>query len=430
MIQAGKLEQAQEVFEKILSIDPENVEALNNIGIINISHGRHEEGIEFYKKALLHQPDLAKTHNNIAIALSQLGRVGEAIESYEKALALNPEYAECYRNLGKLKKYKPESIAFQKMKELAEDANSSDADRAQVFFALAKSYDGHGDIEAAFSCYEKGNTLRKNMLGYSIDQDVELIDEVKAIFLENEDRLRSDAIGISSATRPIFIVGMPRSGTTLTEQILSSHSQVYGAGERDDLNRFLITEFSKTQVELDLMVTAGRSYIEKIGCLNITENNFTDKLPANFMWIGFICFLFPRAKIINLERDPRAICWSCYQQYFTGNGNGFAYDLVDTAKYYCLYRSLMEFWREKFPNKIYDLNYEALTQNQRVETQKLLEYCGLDWEEACMEFHNSDGPVRTASTLQVRKPMYTGSSQAWRRYEHHLQPMFDTLNAG
>ncbi|GJL93706.1 MAG: sulfotransferase [Hyphococcus sp.] len=427
LIQSGQLEKAQETFEKILAIDPENLEALNNIGIINVSQGRHEEGIKFYQKALLQQPDLAKTHNNLAIALSQLGRIDEAIESYEKALAINPDYAECYRNLGKLKEYKPESIAFQKMKELADDAKSNDADRAQIFFALAKSYDAHGDVEAAFSCYEKGNALRKKMLKYSIDQDVELIDKVKAVFLENEDRLRADTIGISSATRPIFIVGMPRSGTTLTEQILSSHSQVYGAGERDDLNRLLIAEFSKVQVELDRLVTAGRSYIEKIDCLNLTENNFTDKLPANFMWIGFICFMFPHAKIINLDRDPKATCWSCYQQHFTGNGNGFAYDIVDAAKYYCLYMGLMEFWREKFPTRIYDLNYEALTQNQRAETQRLLENCDLDWEEACMEFHNSDGPVRTASALQVRKPIYTGSSQAWRKYADYLQPMLSVL---
>jgi hypothetical protein len=168
-------------------------------------------------------------------------------------------------------------------------------------------------------------------------------------------------------------------------------------------------------------------YLNELDTFEASEKYVTDKMPLNFRWIGFILTAMPEAKIINLQRDPVATCWSVFRQYFFSKEVEHVYDLMDLAEYYKLYIDLMDFWREKFPNRIYDLNYETLTENQEEVTRKLLEYCSLDWEDQCLEFHKNKRAVRTRSTVQVRQVMYKGSSAAWRKYEAHLQPMLQAL---
>ncbi len=174
------------------------------------------------------------------------------------------------------------------------------------------------------------------------------------------------------------------------------------------------------------MVTRS-GYFAEINSLGAGETHVTDKMPLNFIWTGFILTAMPEAKVINLQRSPVATCWSVFKHYFSSKGNNYAYDLIDVAEYYKLYIDLMGFWRERFPNRIYDLNYETLTESPEEETRKLLDYCGLDWEGQCLEFHKTKRAVKTASSVQVRQAMYKGSSEAWRKYETHLQPMLQAL---
>ena len=183
----------------------------------------------------------------------------------------------------------------------------------------------------------------------------------------------------------------------------------------------------KSKLSLKEINTTHDGYLESLAALNIPENIITDKMSLNFRWIGFILSAFPKARIINLTRDSRATCWSIYKHCFAGKGNGYAYDMDDLVEFYKLYIDLMSFWRERYPNSIYDLCYEDLTENQKQETRRLLEFCGLEWEEQCLDFHITKRAVRTSSFAQVRKRMYKGSSEAWRKYEEHLQPMINGL---
>jgi hypothetical protein len=251
----------------------------------------------------------------------------------------------------------------------------------------------------------EGNRLKKAERGYSIDKEKRLFDAIKKLSYS----------AVEPSRRLIFIVGMPRSGTSLVEQILASHSTVHAAGELTAMAVLCLSGKDPRGVR--------DGYLKGIPDAAVV----TDKMPANFMWIGVILSAFPDAKIVHTSRDPMATCWSIYKTSFTGSGNRFAHDLQDIAKFYKLYRDLMAFWRERFPGKIHDLNYEELTVNQEPETRALLDYCELPWEDACLRFHENPRPVRTASSAQVRKPMYQGSSRDWKRYEKHLTPLKEAL---
>jgi len=236
---------------------------------------------------------------------------------------------------------------------------------------------------------------------------------------------------------PIFKLGMPRSGTSLVEQLLASHSQVHGAGELDAMNKLVYPVLSNlsdqkvspdsSEISQNDIIAVRDGYLEALAALNVSEKIITDKLPLNFLFIGFILSAFPKAKNIHVNRSPRATCWSIYRRYFSCMGNGYAYDMATLAKFYRLYIDLMAFWRERFLENIYDLNYENLTENQEQETHKLLLFCDLQWEEQCLDFHDNKRVVKTACNAQVRKKMYKGSSDAWRKYERHLQPLIKDL---
>ena len=235
-----------------------------------------------------------------------------------------------------------------------------------------------------------------------------------------------------SKIRPIFIVGMPRSGTSLVEQILSTHQEIYGAGELSTLNNLILPIINdcilkNTKVTEDSYLSVRNEYLSNISRLNASEAIITDKMPTNFRYIGFILKSFPDAKIINLNRDSRAICWSIYKSYFPGEGLGWAFNMKDLAGYYNSYIDLMTHWHKLFPKKIYDICYEDLTINQESETRKLLEYCELEWDDNCLNFHTNKRAVKTTSSLQVRKKMYQGSSEVWKKYESYLKPLISNL---
>ena len=278
--------------------------------------------------------------------------------------------------------------------------------------------------------------MRKIDLNYSFTTSKKIISIIYKIFAEGPNSIKKSLqTNIVSNKCPIFILGMPRSGTSLVEQILSSHQAVYGGGELSTLmklclplleNKLSNEKHTNTHYEKDLLLIREK-YLDSLNQLNTSESIISDKTPANFQYIGIILSIFPNAKIIHLKRDPRATCWSIYKSKWSGNGYGFSYNMDDLVGYYGLYSKLMNFWHEKYPGKIYDICYEDLTANQEDETRNLLEYCELDWDDKCLNFHKNKRAVKTASSMQVREKMYQGSSDAWRKYAAHIKPLINGL---
>ncbi|MHA7871596.1 MAG: sulfotransferase family protein, partial [Hyphococcus sp.] len=330
------------------------------------------------------------------------------------------------RNLVAVKSCSPDDPGLAHMSGLLARDDLGQDDRAQIHFALGKAYDDIGDCDAAFEHFANGNRLRKQLLGYDIDADKALFQRLTSAF-QNTGENTINAAG--AGPTPVFIVGLPRSGTSLTEQILASHSAVYGAGELETLELLIAPKGATPDEICDIDDTALRdNYLSAIQSLAAGKRFVTDKLPLNFRWIGHIRRAIPEAKIILVERDPRATCWSIFRHYFATSGNGYAYDLNDLAEYYALYKDLMAHWRRLYGDSIYSFSYERLVADQETQTRNLLNFVGLEWEDRCLAFHETDRAVATASNLQVKRSLYAGSSEQWRRYEKHLEPFTRKLS--
>ena len=432
-LELGYTDSAIKSFEWAIAYSPEYAEAHNSLGAASQELDNFDEAIKHYKKAVTINPKYAQALNNLGISYEILGLEVEALNHYEEAINVKPDFAEAHFNLSRLKKYKKNDIQISKMKSLLSSGNLNQSDQIFINFALAKVNDDLDNQDVLFKFLNKGNRLRKEQLNYSINDYQIKHSLIKKIFRLDLPSINKDLLDEPQFKYPIFIVGMPRSGTTLVEQIISSHHAVYGADELStisDLTSSILADPS-TQDTNNLsekyFLSIRQKYLDSLSNLDINEDIITDKWPLNFQYIGFILTAFPEAKIIHLRRDARAVCWSIYKNYFSGKGNGWAYNLNDLANFYALYSELMIFWHELFPNQIYDINYEDLTNNQEKETKKLLKYCELEWDESCLNFHTNKRAVKTASASQVRKKMYQGSSDAWKKYESHIQPLIDGL---
>ena len=419
-------------FDKALAIKPDYVEAANDRGVIFQNSGDHENAIKYYQKALAINPNLADAYNNIGINEKQLNKDDNAIKSFESAISVDPNFADAYFNLSLFKDYTLSKNQVTKMQSILIADGVSQSDLISINFALAKVNEGLDNQDEFLRYLHEGNRLRKKELNYSIDTAHKLFSIIYENFNLLPNSNNQSLKNITPTKRPIFILGMPRSGTSLVEQIISSHKEVFGAGEINTLitpilEKMLSNEKDKNIFSDKDLLSMRKKYLNSLAQLSTSANVITDKTPANFQYIGIILSMFPDAKIIHLKRDPRAICWSIYQSNWYENGYRFSYNMDDLVTFYGLYSKLMDFWHKKFPEKIYDVCYEDLTTNQEEETKKLLEYCELDWDENCLNFHKNKRPVKTASSFQVRQKMYQGSSEAWKKYESHIKPLIDGL---
>ncbi|MFL2504787.1 MAG: sulfotransferase family protein [Candidatus Azotimanducaceae bacterium] len=313
------------------------------------------------------------------------------------------------------------------MQELYLDEKISEEQRCHVNFGLAKACEDLGDFEKAFLHYQEGNLLRKELLNYDINQDVELFKQIKSSYPKIEKK-SLERCTLAIKLKPVFIVGMPRSGTTLVEQIISSSSQVTGAGELSFVAQFgaaIATGFSEATDESLLNFRA--KYLKKLKDFSYGNLIVSDKMPQNFRYLGLLAAAFPEAKIVHVKRNPAAVCWANYRQYFVSTSMGYCYAIDDVISYHKLYESLMDFWTNTLSKRIYNLDYGLLTVNQESETQRLIEYLGLDWDENCLSPQNNTRRVATASNLQVRQKVYQGSSRKWKKYEPFLNGALDGL---
>jgi len=430
----GKHHSAVSYFDKAIELLPNFAEAYNNLGASLQALGQLDDAVKCYEKSILIKPDDHMAHHNLGIAYQVLGNTKSSILSYERSLTINSGYAETYHNLSYLKKYSETDPQIHKMHSLIESKNLDKSERMFLNLALARIYENLGNKNEFFKFLNEGNRLRKIELNYSIEQSLQEISAIKKLYSIPIEALELEPYN-SLSNRPIFILGMPRSGTTLVEQILSNHHKVHGGGELNTLtnlvnpiiNNYIAGDIK--QLDQKAISFIRQEYEDMLASLNTPKNIITDKLPLNFKYIGFILAAFPEAKIVHLKRDATATCWSNYRCTFTSLANGYSYDFDDLAQFYNLYENLMEFWHELYPDKIYDISYEDLTINQEQETQKLLEYCDLEWDEDCLNFHTNNRAVETASSLQVREKMYRGSSEVWKQYWTRIQPLIDGLKS-
>jgi len=458
-------EDAIESYMKAIAITPNYPDAHNNLGNILLDLGQLGAAIESFEWALAYQHDLVEAHNNLGNAFNKCGRVTEAIESFKKAISYNPKYEKAYFNLAlsykdignkegfiqniektlnmkpswgaanyhlsQVTRCKSNDPKVAKMLSYLDKVDLDMTDRINLNFALAKSYEDMGNHNEQFKFLEEGNKLRKKELNYSIERDLKLFSRIKEAFNPLPSDINKKSSN-SNSLRPIFIVGMPRSGTSLVHQILDSHNEVYGAGELNNLNTFIFpfikenNNKGESSFSTKDLLSIREQYLDSLFSLNIQENVIVDKMPLNFRYIGFILMAFPKAKILHMKRDSMATCWSIYKSFF--NGNSYSFNQEDLAQYYGFYKDLMSFWDKLFPNQIYNVCYEDLTAEQELETRNLLKYCDLEWDENCLNFHKNKTAVKTTSSMQVRQKMYQGSSEVWKKYEDYLQPLIKGLN--
>ncbi len=421
------LDEAAASYMKAITLKPEHINAQYNLGVTLHALGRLEEAKARYKKAIALKPEYFKAQNNLGVTLHALGRLEEAKASYRKAIALNPGYSAAYRNLTQLKTFEKKDEEYSKMENLYLDKTISDEDRCDINFALAKACEDIGDLAQSFQHYREGNLLRKKLLKYDITMDIQFFNRLKSNYAQLEKNSLKIAKNVNKLI-PIFIVGMPRSGTTLVEQIISSHSQITGAGELPFVARFgHLIATSLYEANTNNLLDFREKYLFQLQKLSNKNPFVTDKMPQNFRFLGLLAAAFPEAKIVHVKRDPAALCWANYKQYFATKSLGYSYSINDITKYYSLYKNLMEFWEEKLDNKIYHLDYELLTASQESETKKLIKHLNLKWEKECLSPQNNKRAVTTASNSQIRKKVYQGSSEKWKKFKPFLKKAFDFI---
>ena len=427
---SGEIDSSIEHLERAITLKPDFADAHNNLGSAFLRINKLNDAIKSYKKAIALKPDFAVANNNLGIAYLRTGDPKLASKFFENAITITPGYATAHHNLSGVKVYKEKDKQVSLIESLLIENNLSQKERIYLNFALAKAYEDLGNHEELFKHLNEGNRIRKKEMSNSIADSEEHNELIKLFFNSNNIKLTyRDSLPI----RPIFIVGMPRSGTSLVEQIISSHHEVYGAGEVNNFHNIIMPIIEKHAVnenynlKNDEFALIRKQYSNSLERFYANEKVITDKWILNFKTIGFILSAFPESKIVHLKRDARATCWSIYKHYFSDEGNRWAYDYQDLARFYKSYLGLMDYWHNLFPGKIYDISYEDLTSNQEKETRNLLKYCDLDWDENCLNFYTNTRAVKTASAVQVRNKMYQGSSDVWRQYSEHLKPLLDAL---
>ncbi|WP_424929612.1 tetratricopeptide repeat-containing sulfotransferase family protein [Amaricoccus tamworthensis] len=430
----GRREEAIASFNIAKKIEPGLARAYANLGNAYRNLNMAKEAEAEYREALRLDPLDSLSYNGLASTLHSQGRSKEAQECYERGIERAPDSAQIMYNLANIRKFEVDDPLIGRMLRKLADPKNSLRERSFLNFALGKAFEAIGDHDLAFKHIHEGNHERLEFSGYKLEADLKIIDKITERFEKSDfPNIANTEPEGGSGQRSIFIVGMPRSGTTLSEQIISSHSTVFGAGELEFMANALKPRLyqilsSKDQDELaQLMREVRDEYQGGISRLSDGEPVVTDKMPLNFRFTGFVLSSLPGARVVNLQRDPVATCWSVFKHNFANDGNNYGCDLEDVATFYKRYVEMMKFWHEKFPGQVYDLNYQALTENQEEESRKLLEFCGLEWEDQVLNFQDNKRAVQTASLAQVRKKMYTGSSEAWRKYETHLAPLIEAL---
>ncbi len=428
---SGREAESIKPYRRAARLDPSLHAAHLNLAGVLRGLQRMEEAIEAYTQALAAGANPGPVHAGLANCYRYVGKFELAIEHFEQALAENPQNCEALNQLAQLTDHRSNASRIAGMEQLAEETTGEDC--ALLSFALAKAYDDLDDSDSAFSWLERGNRLKRGSYEYTTKETAELFSSIRNNF---QVKPLEEDVG-NALPSPVFIVGMPRSGTSLVEQILASHSQVEGAGELESMNRIAASLEQQAQKPFPEAVMAAsdehlrafaKSYLQEISGIGGGAAYVTDKMPQNFRYLGLIHNLFPRARIIHCTRDPIATCWSIYRLLFKGH-HPYAYSQRELGEYYREYEELMAFWCKKFAAKIYTVSYENLVEAPETAIRQLLDWLELGFEQACLEFHFTERAVVTSSAIQVRNPIYRDAIEGWRQYEGHLRELHLSLQA-
>jgi tetratricopeptide (TPR) repeat protein len=427
--------------DRALALRPDYVEALNSRGNALTDLKRPEEALASYDRALAIDSRHAVAHDNKGIVLSELGRFEEARLSTLRAIELAPRRIRSYYNLAEFSKLSSDDPHLRAMQELARDMTSLTPDeQVELSFALGKAFGDIGDRERAFRRLQNGNELKRQQTCYDEAACLAAFARTQAAFTP-ELMHKNEGAGDPSRA-PVFILGMPRSGTTLVEQILASHPKVFGAGEIDDFGKAAVGALkgaqggargypeAVSQMSGEQLRTLGAAYVERIGAVAPAAARIVNKTPENFRLVGLIHLALPNARIIHVRRDPVDTCFSCFSKLFVDN-MPYAYNLEELGRYYRAYEDLMAHWRAILPPGVMiDVQYEEVVADLEGQTRRILSHCDVEWDARCLDFHRTARSVRTASVAQVRQPIYQSSIGRWRAYESFLAPLISALGAG
>ena len=431
-----KTEEAVEAFRNVMRLEPHRPNGYASAGTAYAMLGEHDAAMELLLKAVDIDPTNFTALSGMGHVLKTIGKQDEAIARYRECVKYNPDHGETWWSLANLKTFEFDDDDIAVMEKRAARESLVEEQRASFFFALGKAYEDKKDYDKAFEYYSKGNDNRRQRETYDPVQTVDLHDRFIEVFSE-EFVAERQGVGCDS-NAPILIVGLPRSGSTLIEQILASHPDVEGTHELPDLGRVArsigyqredqrVYPLAIPYLDDDEFRVLGEEYLRRTERHRETDlPRFTDKLPNNFAHIGFLSLILPNAKVINAKRHPLDSCLGSFKQLFA-RGQPFTYDQFELAEFYLQYQRLMDHWHAVLPGTVLDVQYEDVVDDLESQVRRILEHCDLPWNDACLRYYENERAVKTASSEQVRKPIYATSKHLWRRYESHLGPMIEVL---
>ncbi len=431
-----KTEDAIEAFERVVQLKPQMPGGFVSLGTVHAMIGNHDAAMAAFRKALQYDPRHFGALSGMGHVLKTIGKQDEAIASYRECVKQNPDHGETWWSMANLKTFRFDDDDIDNMLTRVARESLIEEQRTNFHFALGKAFEDKQEYDRAFEHYALGNANRRQRETYDPVQTVDLHDQFIETF--SKEFLESRQGSGCDSRAPIFIVGLPRSGSTLIEQVLASHPLVEGTHELPDLGRVARSigmrredRMAYPRVTAHLsdaeLRQAGEDYLQRTQRHRETDAPyFTDKLPNNFVHAGFLRLILPQAKIINAKRHPLDSCLGSFKQLFA-RGQPFTYDQFELAEFYLEYQRLMDHWHAVLPGKVLDVQYERVVDDLEAEVRRILEFCELPWDDACLRFYENERAVKTASSEQVRQPIYSSSKHLWRNYEQHLAPMIEIL---
>ena len=436
LLERNKNVEAIAAYQQATKLNPKNPESWAGLGSAFSVAMYPDKSVEAYDKSIELNPKVAGVQMGYAHALKTVGRQADALIAYRAAIAAKPDFGEVYWSMANLKIFKFEPQELEDMQQQLQREDLSESADIHFRFALGKAFEDEKEYDKAWHHYHTGNQRQRMTVAHEPIEMENRHAAVKAVF--NRDFIAERANQGFDAADAILIVGLPRSGSTLVEQILASHSQVEGTAELPVLGKLSqsIGRYRTDGVAYPEAVSQlrkkdwrayGQQYIEESRRYRVTDKPiFTDKLPNNFPFVGLMHLILPNTKVINARRHPFDSCLGGYKQLF-GQGQNFTYDMLDLAHYYKQYDAMMKYWHDVLPGKVLDVHYEVTVTDLESQVRRILDHCGLPFEESCVRFHETERAVKTASSEQVRQPIYTGALGTWRRYEKHLGLWQDQL---
>ena len=427
---------AENLYKNIIKISPKYVPAIHNYANLKKHHMMYNDAIELYNLALIEDPNNNVIRYNLATTYQGLGNYLNAKKEILEILKTNPKFIIAHKVLSELTDYSQKNSHILDMEKLINDDGVDDSQKAELYFALGKAYEDLKKYSKSFEYLKNGNKIKKQGLNYNVQGELDTLDNIINIFKEIDFRKKkTQDLNLKNI---IFICGMPRSGTTLVEQIISTHRDVYGAGELVYLSQTIQKNLFDESFKLDKKklfdkIESETNALEKFYNHQLDYHGsklkfVTDKAPQNFKWIGIMKLFFPNCKVVHCVRNPKDTCLSLYKNNFPSNTMNWSFDETDIGRYYGGYKNIMNFWKIKIPDFIYDLNYENLVKNQEEEIKNLISFCNLDWDPDCLEFHKKNKtPIKTVSINQARKPIYNKSVNSNELYSKHLPTLFSLL---